>query len=1164
MTPSTPDRERKTRILEAIRLRGFANAAADDDIRKDMLAEANSSSKNQIITHDLLAVAEATNHVRATGPTLSLFRSTDDVIIVPGFMGSELDDVTGDNGLVWIDPLLVLDSDQLSTLQLKKEIDQDETEGVTIQANGAIPAIYGGLKYALEFSRYHVDIFGFDWRKHVDASAGPLAELIRARADQPPRPLHIIAHSQGSLVARRAIQLVGPELARRLISSVVLLGPATGGTFSAAFAIAGNHSLIETVRRYGIKPPAGFKQVLQSMSGLYQLIPWRTNPVNGRDSDEAIQWARDHFKEQGAGSGWFRGKDAWKTGVEEARLQGLAGWAKQIDAGFVNDRTTIILGDAETVSSVKFEKKANSWTLVASSSTKEGDGTVPDSLALIEGVSRVYKATGAEHMMLPATWSVITAVRKILAGKSPQIEPFRLTSSARDEAEPSKTPPSPRLEAGPSLPTPNEVFGVKHSRPSRAGAASALQPPPRGGNNATATPPKRTVTSAMTRSIAEVTPPAVRRLKVFSFDPLFATELGNLGAEQITIELLWSFADGERLQPGPVGEYLEVVDYDSSSGCFYPPVDLNHPHILAQDGVPISEGNPRFHQQMVYAVAMNTIHHFEAALGRAVLWAPNLQRDEFGSVIPSKRPDEEYVQRLRVYPHAMREQNAYYSPQKKALLFGYFSADGNNVGRNLPGGLIFSCLSYDIVAHETTHALLDGLHRYFIEPSNEDVFAFHEAFADIVSLLQHFTHPSVLRHQLKKARGRLDGDHALGLLAAQFGEATGRGGGLRSYLGRRNEKTGTWESVLPDANALNASHKPHDRGAILVAAVFRAFLNIYEFRASDLRRVGGCTIQDDCELPVEMVDRLTEEAAKSAKHLLRMCIRALDYVPPVDITFGEYLRALITADYDLVRDDDRRYRVAIISAFREWGIFPPGVRSLSVDSLLWSPPEWKVQENPAIKRDVGSGDVLGNLRDFFRTNRIDEWNQSADRLAAYRQMNNFNAALHEWLVEPKNLPYALAKNSLGLALDAAVAPGGIRRDSKGRPVFQVHMCRPCRRIGPDGQERTEMVVEVVQRRLAFYDEADQLALDKKTGDAWSEEFYEDQRRRADFVFRGGCTLIIDPKAGVIRYCIRKDITAEERLRKERKVRQGLFRSTSAAFLDPSDDSNPFALLHSHE
>ena len=30
------------------------------------------------------------------------------------------------------------------------------------------------------------------------------------------------------------------------------------------------------------------------------------------------------------------------------------------------------------------------------------------------------------------------------------------------------------------------------------------------------------------------------------------------------------------------------------------------------------------------------------------------------------------MRRLRIYPHALRDRNAFYSPDKKALLFGYF------------------------------------------------------------------------------------------------------------------------------------------------------------------------------------------------------------------------------------------------------------------------------------------------------------------------------------------------------------------------------------------------------------------------------------------------------------------------------------------------------------
>ncbi len=70
-----------------------------------------------------------------------------------------------------------------------------------------------------------------------------------------------------------------------------------------------------------------------------------------------------------------------------------------------------------------------------------------------------------------------------------------------------------------------------------------------------------------------------------------------------------------------------------------------------------------------------------------------------------------------------------------------------------------------------------------------------------------------------------------------------------------------------------------------------------------------------------------------------MCIRALDYCPPVDITFGDFLRALVTADLDVVPDDDRGYREMLIEAFRARGIRPGDAASYSEDALVWDTPE---------------------------------------------------------------------------------------------------------------------------------------------------------------------------------------------------------------------------------
>jgi hypothetical protein len=183
----------------------------------------------------------------------------------------------------------------------------------------------------------------------------------------------------------------------------------------------------------------------------------------------------------------------------------------------------------------------------------------------------------------------------------------------------------------------------------------------------------------------------------------------------------------------------------------------------------------------------------------------------------------------------------------------------------------------------------------------------------------------------------------LGSLAVQFGYATGGRGALRDAIGRK--EGGVWKRLIPDPSELLKRLTPHSRGAILVAAVFDAFIAIYKTRTADLLRIqtGGTGVLPNGAIHPDLVRRLAAEAATSASHVLTMCIRALDYLPPVDVTFFEYLRALITADFDLVSDDRYNYRVAFVEAFRRRGIYPINLdsaapdtpRTLSVDTLRW-------------------------------------------------------------------------------------------------------------------------------------------------------------------------------------------------------------------------------------
>lgn len=158
---------------------------------------------------------------------------------------------------------------------------------------------------------------------------------------------------------------------------------------------------------------------------------------------------------------------------------------------------------------------------------------------------------------------------------------------------------------------------------------------------------------------------------------------------------------------------------------------------------------------------------------------------------------------------------------------------------SIPGTIVFTCLSHDIVAHETTYALLDAVHPRFYEPVNPDVHAFHEAFADLLALFQHFAYPGVLRDQIVRTRGNLASENPLGQLAQQFGQSSERGSALLDFLGGIDEKTGKWKPHQPDVFALNTTREAHARGAILVAAVFGAFLKVYRARTADLYRIAS-------------------------------------------------------------------------------------------------------------------------------------------------------------------------------------------------------------------------------------------------------------------------------------------------------------------------------------
>lgn len=365
----------------------------------------------------------------------------------------------------------------------------------------------------------------------------------------------------------------------------------------------------------------------------------------------------------------------------------------------------------------------------------------------------------------------------------------------------------------------------------------------------------------------------------------------------------------EELAPGPRGYRVQVIDYDASNRVLYKAVPYREADPMKVPKRP--EGDRAFQTRNVYAIVMRVLARFEQALGRRVRWS-----------FPGHQ--------LTLAPHAFLDLNAFYSKDDRAIFFGYYPGDS---------GMVFTCLSHEVIAHETTHALVDGLRDQFLRPSSPDQAAFHEGFADIVALFSVLSLPEVVsagldletawNKDLVKASLLTESALRQGVLmglAQQVGETMY---GTHGLALRRSVE-------LPVSAKLQASdefQECHRRGELLVAAVLDAFLKVWKKRIDLYGKLQRGKVSR-----VGVVDA----AVETAERLLTMAIRALDYSPPTDLLFGDFLSAMLTADYEMHPDDSRyEYRKALREAFAAFGFKPGSEAAQPAEPGLWGAPGGK-------------------------------------------------------------------------------------------------------------------------------------------------------------------------------------------------------------------------------
>jgi hypothetical protein len=358
------------------------------------------------------------------------------------------------------------------------------------------------------------------------------------------------------------------------------------------------------------------------------------------------------------------------------------------------------------------------------------------------------------------------------------------------------------------------------------------------------------------REIPDVTKPPlgeaqVRVTVMIQDNDLAKTKISGDGTEGLIIKNEDFYLDG------PVSRRVAILDFDPETGALlagapYTPPKKGGVQGKFVVGDPTSE-DPEVRRVFLlvnaYGLILRTIRLFEGddVLGRRVRWAFDGPQ-------------------LLVVPRAGKAENAYYERESRSLQFFFFDSS--------EGRPIYTAMSRDIVAHETAHAILDGIAPDLYGSTGPQGLALHEAIADLTAIHMAL-HSDDLREQVLEANNwNLAKASAFASIAEEFGRGRGQEGSLRDL---------SHDKKMSDV----PSREPHDLSEVLSGAMWSLMCRMFDAEAA--KAPAG-------EEPEVKRRRAGQSLGMLAEQFRRVTLRPLDLLPPGEVSFADFGRAVIASD----------------------------------------------------------------------------------------------------------------------------------------------------------------------------------------------------------------------------------------------------------------------------